>query len=104
MDPINSLAYLVGKDPQTGEPIEIPLGLIPPEQLKKLHNMSDSAKKMYMREIFVSLPDSVRIWAGFCKYHQRHVKHRECRLCALHTRKYTKLSEWINCKKENFGG
>jgi L-rhamnose isomerase len=104
MDTVNRLGYLVGKDPQTGEPIEIPIGLIPEENLRKLHNMSDEAKKMYMREIFASLPEAIRIWAGFCKHFQKQVKHRECRLCALHSRKFTKLSEWVNCKKSNLGG
>jgi hypothetical protein len=94
------IGFLIGKDPQTGEPVEIPLGVVPDEELEKLAQMSDEAKKNYFKELYFKLPEPVRRWAGFCNDINKHVTHRECRLCGTHTKKYKTLEQLEACKQQ----
>jgi len=101
MDSLKRIGYLCGRDPNTGEPLEIPLGLVPEPELEKLSKMSAEAQKTYLRTLLSKIPEAIRIWAGYCQDLKKHVKHRECRLCAMETKKYKQLAQWDKCKKTN---
>lgn len=65
-----------------GKGFVVDMGVLSSEQLNELKNMSEEARQMYINKILENLPDSLKIWDGFCTKTKKYVKVIDCIRCA----------------------
>jgi hypothetical protein len=80
-----------------GKGFVVDIGVLSPEKLNELKNMSEEARQIALNKMLETLPDDLKIWDGFCTKTKKYVKVSDCIKCARDSG-ITSTKDWEVCR------